>query len=141
LKTQVVIDADTQQIISLDHARGATHDFTLFKQSRLPIHPQHEVWLDSGYQGVQRLDPQAQIPKKKTKKEPLTRENKAHNRALSRKRIVVENIIGDIKVFRVLSDRYRGRANGRFSRRWHLLAAIHNLNLSTPLNSAKGVSP
>ena len=60
---------------------------------------------------------------------PLTKEQKANNRRLARQRILVENVIRRLKIFRILSERYRNRRK-RFTLRFNLIAAIHNLELS-----------
>jgi len=50
------------------------------------------------------------------------------NRGLASKRVFCEHIIGRLKVFRILSDRYRNRRK-RFGLRFNLIAAIYNLEL------------
>ena len=81
---------------------------------------------DSGYQGLDKYHKNSQTPKKKSKHHPLTGEDKATNRAISRKRIGCEHIIGRLKVFKILSERYRNRRK-RFGLRFNLIAAICNL--------------
>jgi hypothetical protein len=44
-------------------------------------------------------------------------------------RIVVEHVIGRLKVFRILSERYRNRCR-RFNLRFNLIAGIYNYELS-----------
>jgi hypothetical protein len=56
----------------------------------------------------------------------LTAEQKAANRELARQRISCEHVIGRLKVFRILSDRYRNRRK-RFKLRFNLISAIYNL--------------
>jgi hypothetical protein len=41
---------------------------------------------------------------------------------------LIENIIRKLKIFRILSDRYRNRRK-RFGVRFNLIAAIYNLEL------------
>ena len=81
---------------------------------------------DSGYQGLDKKHKNSLTPKKKSKKHPLTDEDKAKNRAISRQRIGCEHIMGRLKVFKILSERYRNRRK-RFGLRFNLLAAIYNL--------------
>jgi len=83
---------------------------------------------DTGYQGLAQMHDPSRTPAKKTKLHPLTKEQKASNRALSRERIRVENVICRLKVFRILSERYRNRRK-RFTIRFNLIAAICNLEL------------
>jgi hypothetical protein len=44
-------------------------------------------------------------------------------------RVVNENVIGSLKRFKIISDRYRNRRK-RFGLRFNLVAGIHNLELS-----------
>ena len=55
----------------------------------------------------------------------MSREDKAYNRSLSKKRIGIEHVNGRLKVFRILSGRYRNRRR-RFGLRCNLIAAIYN---------------
>jgi hypothetical protein len=48
---------------------------------------------------------------------------------LARKRIVIEHIFRKLKVFRILSERYRNRRK-RFALRFNLIAAIYNRELN-----------
>jgi transposase len=81
---------------------------------------------DSGYQGLEKYHPNSQTPKKKSKHHPLTDQEKASNREIARQRIGCEHVIGRLKVFRILMERYRNRRK-RFGLRFNLLAAICNL--------------
>ena len=85
---------------------------------------------DLGYLGLTKLHANSEIPYKKSKHHPLTRAEKKANRELSHRRILVENVIGKLKVFRILSERYRNRRK-RFSLRFNLIAAIYNLELQS----------
>ena len=65
-------------------------------------------------------------PQKKSKRHPLTEEDKANNRAIARERIGCEHVMGRLKVFKILSLPYRNRRK-RFGLRFNLIAAICNL--------------
>jgi len=86
------------------------------------------VLADAGYQGLNNLHSNSRTPAKKTKLHPLSKEQKASNRALSQERILIENIIRKLKIFRILSERYRNRRK-RFGLRFNLIAAIYNMEL------------
>jgi hypothetical protein len=109
LKSQIVVDKKSQQIICTAFANGKRHDFRLFKESKTQIHPAIGVVTDSGYQGLQKIHAKTQMPKKRSKKNPLTKEDKKSNRQLSRDRVLNENVIGNLKRFKIISDRYRNR--------------------------------
>ena len=128
----MIANLNTEEILATDFCIGSKHDFELFKQSRCGISQQICVLGDSGYQGLAELHPNSQTPAKKSKLHPLSQEQKASNRAISRKRILVENIIRRLKIFRILSERYRNRRT-RFGLRFNLIAAICNMELKTKL--------
>ncbi len=121
---------NTQKIQMTDFTKGHTHDFQLFKDSRASISKHIGVLGDAGYQRLMELHANSQTPFKKTKRHPLTQEQKARNRVLSQKRILIENIIRRLKIFRILSERYRNRRK-RFGLRFNLMAAIYNLELES----------
>jgi len=70
------------------------------------------------------------LPKKKTKKKPLTAEEKARNRKISSDRVFIEHAIGFIKRFKIVSERYRNRRK-RFGLRFNLIAGICNFELTS----------
>jgi hypothetical protein len=125
----VIVNQKTHMILATAFAQGSQHDFALFKDSRCGLAKQICCLADSGYLGIHHLHENSQIPAKRSKLHPLTKEQKANNRKLSHERILVENVIRRIKIFRILSDRYRNRRK-RFSLRFNLIAAIYNLELS-----------
>jgi len=125
-----VIDGRTRQVICTAHGRGTTHDFALYKHSKINLNPDLEVLADSGYQGLDKLHGKSKTPKKKPKKGQLTKEEKRANRELSRRRIMIENVIRSLKIFRILSERYRNRRK-RFSLRFNLIAGLYNYELSS----------
>jgi len=123
-----VVDKKSLKIICVKSSNGKRHDFRLFKESKTHIHPKTRVVTDTGYQGLQKHHMKTQMPKKKSKKNPLTKEDKISNQNLSRERVVNENVIGVLKRFKIISDRYRNRRK-RFSLRFNLIAGIYNLEL------------
>ena len=78
---------------------------------------------------MRKIHPNSELPKKRTKKKPLTKEDKIKNRELSSERVLNENVIGMIKRFKIVSDRYRNRRK-RFGLRFNLIAAIYNMELA-----------
>jgi len=124
----VIIHQQTRQIIATAFANGSTHDFRLLKESKTVITHQVLCLADAGYQGLADLHANSRTPKKNSKHHPLTIEQKAANRELARQRIYVEHVIGKVKVFRILSERYRNRRK-RFGLRFNLIASHYNLEL------------
>ncbi|VKC24042.1 transposase [Streptococcus pneumoniae] len=100
----------------------------LFKMSRRNIGQAGKILADSGYQGLMKIYPQAQTPRKSSKLKPLTAEDKACNHALSKERSMVENIFAKVKTFKMFSTTYRNHRK-RFGLRMNLIAAIINHEL------------
>lgn len=129
LKSQLVVDAQTRQIICTFFGKGRRHDFKLFKASGIHFHPLTESLQDKGYQGMQKLHLRCRLPKKKPRGGQLRAEDKAYNRQLARERIGIEHVNRRLKVFRILSGRYRNRRK-RFGLRCNLIAALYNFELT-----------
>ena len=104
---------------------GSIHDFNLHKQEP-PLPSNSRAYADSGYQGLDKIHQTTELPYKSTKTKPLNKEEKEYNHALSRIRIVVENIIGDIKTFKILADRYRNKRK-RYGVKFNIIVGIVNL--------------
>jgi len=128
LKTQLAVNKITTEIICLDHEKGRRHDSRLLEESKTRLHPKTKALVDLGYLGLQNSHANTEMPKKSSKKNPLTKEDKAKNRTLSSRRVLCENVIGAIKRFRILADRYRNRRK-RFKLRFSLIAAFYNHGL------------
>ena len=111
---------------------GRRHDKKLFTCSGVHFRETSEVIADSGYQGLQREHANTSLPAKKPKKQPLTREQRRTNREQSRKRILIENVMGFLKRFKVIAERYRNRRR-RFGLRFNLISAIYNMELANPI--------
>ncbi|HEU8487699.1 TPA: transposase [Streptococcus pneumoniae] len=87
-----------------------------------------KILADSDYQGLMKIYPQAQTPRKSSKLKPLTVEDKACNHALSKERSKVENIFAKVKTFKMFSTTYRNHRK-RFGLRMNLSAGIINHEL------------
>ena len=122
----MIADKISGKIIATAFCEGKMQDFALYKKSRTVISLQTLSLADSGYQGLDKQHPNSRTPKKKSKHHPLTDQEKANNREISRQRIGCEHLIGRLKVFRILSERYRNRRK-RFGLRFNLIAALCNL--------------
>ena len=127
-KAQVIADKISGKILATAFSEGKLADFALFKRSETALAASLQCLGDSGYQGLTKLHANRQTPKKKSKLHALTDAEKASNRDLSRRRVGCEHIIGRLKVFRILMERYRNRRR-RFGLRFNLIAAICNLEL------------
>jgi hypothetical protein len=115
-------------IICTSFSNGKRHDFRLFKESKVRALSSIKFITDTGYKGIDKFHHNSELPKKRSKKRPLTEEDKLFNREVSSHRVLNENIIGLIKRFKIVSDRYRNRRK-RFGLRFNLIAGICNFEL------------
>ncbi|GAK51152.1 transposase IS4 family protein [Candidatus Moduliflexus flocculans] len=114
------------QILSVVGGQGRTHDVDLLKRSRLRIAPAIEKYTDSGYQGLAKRDANSVTPLKKPRGRELTADERAHNRALARLRIVIEHVNRRCKIFRSVKETYRG-THRQYHNTWTVVAAFVNL--------------
>lgn len=132
LKSQVVIDVVSQQILATAHTPGSTHDLTLLREQNPHLRP--DVWIvaDSGYQGLATAHPQSCLSRKKPRGGELSSDDKTHNRSLGRFRMPIEHVIRSLKVWRIVKETYRNRRK-RFSLRFKLIAGLVNAGLQLSL--------
>ena len=128
MKLQIIVDIKTKMIICIAVGKGKQHDFALFKDTVVSIDTLVQFLTDSGYQGICDFFPNSLTPVKKSKKQPLTEEDKKFNRMLSSARVVGEHVNRSLKIFRILSERYRNRRR-RFGLLANLIAGFYNLEL------------
>jgi len=140
LKAQIVVDLSDFQIICTAYGNGKQHDFNLFKASGVHFNEQTQALADKGYQGLQKLHANSQIPIKKPKGGSLSADDKLFNRQLARQRILIEHVNRRLKVFKILSERYRNRRR-RFGLRCNLIAAIYNFELRLATSKQSSTIP
>jgi len=110
-------------IICTELFNGKAHDLTIFKTTTR-VHPDTLILTDSGYRGIRKIHKNSLVPirhkadiDKLTDEQKVTR--KADNKKISSRRMKIEHIIGRIKTFKIVAERYRN----------HLLRLILRFNL------------
>ena len=128
----MVVDKKSRLIICTAFGNGKQHDLSLFKSSKTGMHKDIKSLLDTGYVGIEKLHSNSVLPKKKSKKGRkrtesgvLSAEDKRANREISSERVLCENVIGMLKRFKILAEKYRNRRK-RFGLRFNLLAGLYN---------------
>ena len=124
----MVYSLERNQILRVYTDVGSTHDFKMFKSSKIftvQSIQKANTKLDSGFQGVKQYLPNSHIPIKKSKHHILTSEEKQHNTTLAKKRIKIENINREIKVFRICKEtrRHKQKKHNLF---WTIVAGMLN---------------
>lgn len=125
LKSELGIREDGRIIHLSKIYGGRKHDFAIRKKEK-PFCGDAVKVVDSGYQGLQKREQNVWLPFKGTKKKPLTLEQKAHNKALAQLRIRIENKIGELKVFNILSNKYRNFQK-KLHMRLNIIAGLINM--------------
>lgn len=128
MKSQILVDKKTKEIICIVVRKGKVHDFRIWKESQIDLGGKTEILADKGYQGIKKIHENSRTPIKKIGKKPLSKEQKRFNKQLAKERIIVEHVHRRLKIFRILSSRYRNRRR-RFGLRINLIAGIYNYEL------------
>jgi hypothetical protein len=123
------VNQSTQEIICTAYAKGRRHDVQLFKDSKLKFKSELECLADKGYQGIKKLHPNSSTPQKKPRGRVLSLQEKSRNRELAQLRVVGEHVNCRLKIFKILSERYRNRRR-RFGLHFNLIAGLYNYELN-----------
>ena len=109
-RKNIVIGDERKRILVLSPTKsGRRHDMRILQKMELRLPPQIGKIVDTGFVGLDKLYENVLIPKKGTKKNPLSPEQKESNRIISSFRVVIEHTIGGAKRFRVLTDTLRNK--------------------------------
>ena len=130
-----MIDRKTEIIICTELFNGKAHDGTIFKKTT-PVNPAILVLGDSGYRGLQKVHANTLLPirhkediAKLSEEQQVAR--KAANKAISSKRMKIEHIIGRVKNFKIVAEKYRNRRK-RLLLRFNLICGLVNYEKSHP---------
>jgi IS5 family transposase len=125
IKTEIIITEHGRFVSTSKPAPGRVPDITVRRRgTKLP--KGSRAHADSGYQGLQHDHPDVDIPYKKSKKKPLTKDERAYNGALSRFRVRVEHSIAKLKSYRMLSERYR-YPKATYAAKFSIIAGVINI--------------
>ena len=135
IKTQVTVNHAGRLLLVSASVPGRTHDYALFKRSRLAerLPPKAHLALDRGYDGASTDYPTLAIAlpvKRRRNHRVLTRAERAGNRLQARRRIIVEHVFSRLKKYQVLAQVYRHRI-ADYNRRFRTIAALVNFRLAT----------
>ncbi|GHV52976.1 hypothetical protein AGMMS49579_11000 [Spirochaetia bacterium] len=108
----MIINRKTREIIDVRQRKGSVHDFKIYKETIADaIDSSIRVEADLGYLGIEKLHENSLIPKKASKKHKLTAGEKAYNKPLARKRVVIEHVNARIKTFKSMAYPYRNHCS------------------------------
>lgn len=135
IKTQISVTPNRLIVNVSPSIPGRTHDYKYFQKTEVPgwleRNPQVIGRFDLGYLGVKRDYPKASIIhgiKRNRWKRKLTRSEKIFNTKCSKKRIVAEHAIANLKKYRILGDIYRNNKE-RYSMIFASVASLVNFRM------------
>ncbi|MEG4026670.1 transposase family protein, partial [Microcoleus sp. S13C4] len=76
IKSQVLANTKSTEIICTAFSNGKTHDCSLFKKSKMGRNKELELLGDKSYQGIKKIHNNSRTPLKKTKNKELTQAEK-----------------------------------------------------------------
>jgi len=110
----------------VDFFHGNAHDMTMFKSS-VAVNPTTLILADSGYRGIQRVHANSKFPlrHKEDKAKMPDDERHKYNKSISSPRMKIEHIVGRVKRFKIVAERYRNKMR-KFGLRFNLVSGIVN---------------
>lgn len=106
VKVEVIATGGGRIAALSDSHPGRNHDMEVRRRGP-PLPKGARAYVDSGYQGLQNAHRDTEFPYRKPHGGRLTQDERDYNHALGSIRVGVEHSIGDIKTFRIASDRFR----------------------------------
>ena len=99
---------------------------TMFKTTT-HVNPKILVLADSGYRGMQKVHANCKFPlrHKEDKARMGDEERHRYNKAISSARMKIEHVIGRVKRFKIVAERYRNKLK-KFGQRFNLICGIVN---------------
>ncbi|NEO51431.1 MAG: transposase family protein [Moorea sp. SIO4A3] len=84
LKSKLIVDKNSKEIICIAYGKGKSHDFNLFNNSKTHLSLTTKCLADQGYQGILKIHQLSQTPHKKppkSKLSPLQKDSRGDNKA------------------------------------------------------------
>jgi DDE superfamily endonuclease/Helix-turn-helix of DDE superfamily endonuclease len=131
-KNNLIVDKTKKVLILTPTKHGRVHDKKMSdKFSMITTIPEGvSILADTGFIGIQKQHPNTLIPKKRTLKNPLTELDKQFNKLISSTRMAVENAIGGVKRYGVVSKIFRNK-KGIDDLFMEICCGLWNLHLRT----------
>ena len=108
-KSVVIADKRRRILVITKQKSGRRHDKRLADKESLfeSLPTDIDLYVDTGFVGVVKVHQKTYIPKKKSRRRPLTSDEKEMNTLISSYRVLIEHVIGGIKRYRCMSERLR----------------------------------
>lgn len=131
-KKEIVVTKD-KMIISVSKVYdGSIHDLTIRRSEKeiddIIGSDKYQLYCDKGYIGLENNN--IFIPKKEYQNKSLSLQDISQNKDINRKRIKVEHVFKDMKIFKSLKDKCRNFIEDAFNKRFMVIAGLVNLKNS-----------
>lgn len=120
----------TGLIRAIRFAKGSNHDYKMYKEKGFEIAENIQILADLGFKGIDKEHFNSVLPHKKSKLKPLNNLQKEENKQQASKRVLIEHINRDCKIFRICGNKYRGK-HKKYEDNWTLITSIVNLKKAT----------
>lgn len=131
-----ILATDWQEIAYLSPSHeGKKHDKKICDEEDYQFPAGIILRKDTGYQGYNPPGVVVEQPVKSSKKNPLTIEQKKHNREISAKRVVVEHTIMGCKRLRIVKERLRKFCWETIDSTMRIASGLHNFRVRSPIRA------
>ena len=126
IKCQIIYDVFNKTIVNVFCDKGKIHDFQILKNSNFKFEEKIMIFVDSGYQGLQKINKNTWLPIKKSKNKKLKKQEKQFNKSIHKIRIKIEHVFAWLKRFKILVNKCRKSILRLMYLRFNLLCEIFN---------------
>ena len=131
-KKEIVVTKDKMIISVSSSYDGSIHDINI-RRNEIEIDDiigsdKYKLYCDKGYIGLE--NDNLFIPKKIYQNKSLSLQDINQNKYINRKRIKIEHVFKDMKVFKYLKDKCRNFIEDTFDKRFMVVAGLVNLKNS-----------
>lgn len=112
---------------------GSVHDKKIADEAEIGFEQTVELLQDNGFEGYSPKNSVVFMPTKKPKGKELTEEQKQGNSALSSQRVVIENIIGQVKVWHIVKEKIRSYRHIVRDQVMYIACGLHNFKINLKL--------
>lgn len=136
VKNNLVAGLEDRQIKYVsDTHEGKKHDKKICDEDGIRTPEGSDLYRDTAYQGHAMAGVTIHQPKKKPRGGELSDDDKAHNRLISRVRVVVEQVISGVKRCHIVKDVFRNTRPGYADTVIELACGLHNFRSHCRLES------
>ena len=131
-KNGLISDQGAQIVYLSPTYEAKKHDKAICDQEGYQFPPGLTLRQDTDYQGYRPQGVTIIEPTKKPRGKELTDQQKQHNSAVSKERVIVENALAGVKRLRILKDRIRLKFYQALDTIMSIGCALHNLRVKSP---------